>query len=133
MRPHVEINPTCEQRASSIDIIHVEDKEAIALGSTYLAMMILIATNIQHVRNKSLRICVTTSNTSTTVQILTSSIKFIATATNNETPTAVITSLLHQLLKDENLKSYIRTQSEKIQLMAPTLIGEQDSIPHSNQ
>ena len=76
-------------------------------------MMILIATNIQHVRNKPLQVCVTTSNTSTTVRILTSSIKFTVTVTNNETPTAVITSLLNHLLEDDDLKSYIRTQSEK--------------------
>ena len=55
VRPHGdETNPTCEQRASIIEIIHVEDEDAIALGSTYIAMMTLIATNIQHVRNKPL-------------------------------------------------------------------------------
>jgi len=110
VRPHGEENPICEQRASIIDIILVQNEEDIALGSTYIAMMTLIATNIQHVRNKPLQICVTTSNTSTTVQILISS---IAIATNNKSPTAVITFLLHQLIEDENLKSYIRTQSEK--------------------
>jgi hypothetical protein len=113
LRTHGETNPTLEQRASVIEIIHVEEENAIALGSTYIAMMTLIATNIQHVRNKPLQVCVTTTDKSTTVQIITSSIKFIATATNNNTPTAVITSLLHQLLEDKNLKSYIRIQSEK--------------------
>ena len=126
VRPHGdETDPTCEQRASTIDIIYVEDEDAIALGSTYIAMMTLIATNIQHVRNKPLQICVTTTDTSTTVQIITSSIKFIATATNNDTPTAVITSLLHQLLEDENLKSYIRTQSEI------NTLGNEKSYPTS--
>ena len=134
MRPQGdETNPTCEQRASVIEIIHVEEEDAIALGSTYIAMMTLIATSIQHVRNKPLQVCVTTTDTSTTVQVITSSIKFIATATNNDTPTAVITSLLHQLFEDENLKSYIRTQKEKIQLMAPIFIGERKILPHFNQ
>ena len=54
MRPHGEANPTCEQRVNSIDIILVQYEEDIALGSTYIAMMTLIATNIQHVRNKQL-------------------------------------------------------------------------------
>ena len=75
-------------------------------------MMTLIATNIQHVRNKPIQVCVTTTDTSTTVQIITSSIKFQATATNNDTPTAIVTSLLHQLLEDDNLKSFIKTQGE---------------------
>jgi hypothetical protein len=107
-----ETDPNCEQRASSIDIIHVEDENAIALGSTYIAMMTLIATNIQHVRNKPLQISVTSTDTLTTVQIITSSIKFQATATNNDKPTIVITSLLHQLLEDDNLKFFIKTQRE---------------------
>jgi len=71
LRTHGETNPTLEQRASVIEIIHVEEENAIALGSTYIAMMTLVATNIQHVRNKPMQVCITTTDTSTNVQIIT--------------------------------------------------------------
>jgi hypothetical protein len=112
VRAHAHDNSVCEQRASTIEIVHIENEEAIALESTYLAIMTLIATTIQHVRNKPVQICVKTDNTSTTEQNLTSAINFTATAREGATPT-VVTSLLHQLREDESLKSYLKTLSEQ--------------------
>ena len=114
--------------AMSVIIAIYVDPNAIASScSTYIAIMTLIATNIQHVRNKPLQISVTSTDTLTTVQIITSSIKFQATATTNDTPTVVITSLLHQLLEDDNLKSFIKTQRES------NPAGGQKILLHFNQ
>jgi hypothetical protein len=77
----------CKQRASTIEIVHIENEEAIALESTYLAIMTLIATTIQHVRNKSLQICVTAGNNSTTVEILTSAMLLQISVTSKRSET----------------------------------------------
>ena len=86
-------------------------------------------TTIQRVHNESVRVYVDHDEKSTTVRVFTEALDISATTQHPMTP-EVVTALLHQLLEDTNLKSYVQTKlaeqhDEQAKIAALTLQGQQ--------
>ena len=86
-------------------------------------------TTIQRVHNESVRVYVDHDEMSTTVRVFTEALDISATTQHPMTP-EVVTALLHQLLEDTNLKSYVQTKlaeqhDEQAKIAALTLQGQQ--------
>ena len=90
-------------------VVTIPTEEEVALGSTYSALLTLLVTTIQRVHNKSVRVYVDHDEKSTTVRVFTEALDISTTTQHPMTP-EVVTSLLHQLLEDINLKSYVQTK-----------------------
>ena len=104
-------------------------EEKIALGFTYSVLLTLLVTTIQRVHNESVRVYVDHDEMSTTVRVFIEALDISATTQHPMTP-EVVTALLHQLLEDTNLKSYVQTKlakqhDEQAKIAALTLQGQQ--------
>ena len=97
------------QRADMFQVVMIPTEEEIALGSTYSAMLTLLVTTIQRVHNELVRVYVDHDEKSTTVRVFTEALDISATTQHPQTP-EVVTSLLHQLLEDTNLRSFVQAK-----------------------
>ena len=97
------------QRANMFQVVTIPTDEEIALGSTYSALLTILVKTIQRVHNESVRVYVDHDEMSTTVRVFTEALDISATTQHSMTP-EVVTSLLHKLLEDTSLKSFVQTK-----------------------